>query len=111
MLIHRKIYFLDDDKDLTDLFADFFDCADYEVSVFNSADQFLEAVQVQKPDIVFLDYNLPKTNGDLVAEKIAQDIRKILITGMFHLKPKQSFDQIITKPINFYELKKIIDLE
>ena len=62
----HRIYLVDDDKFLLDLYAVKFKGAGHEVSVFNSGEEFLAALRkknVPDPDAVLIDLIMPGIGG------------------------------------------------
>ena len=58
----RRILLVDDEQEIIDVLREYF--ADvYDVDTAGSASQALERVHAQRPDLVFLDINMPGTNG------------------------------------------------
>ena len=113
-----KIYYLDDEFDLLEMFHDTFSSLEVEVSTFSSVTDFLDAVKANSPDIVFLDYRLPGCTGDDVAKKLDPQLPKVLISGDLELITESNFLSVLGKPfkkekvkeiINSLELKKISD--
>jgi FixJ family two-component response regulator len=103
-----KVYYLDDEPALGENFKDLFETDEVEISTFVTADAFLEAVRTAPPDLVFLDYLLPKTNGDIVAQQLDPKIPKYLITGNLEVKPKADFVGVFYKPVQFEVIQMVI---
>ncbi len=71
-----KIFYTDDDKDDHELFAEIVTSINPDHEIFFQSHggelmQLLEAEEV-KPDIIFLDLNMPHKNGFQVLEEISQ---------------------------------------
>ena len=58
-----KILMVDDEEDFTQPMAFWFKTKGYEVSVANNGETALEKIKTVKPDIVFLDLNMPVMDG------------------------------------------------
>ncbi|MCF6318553.1 MAG: response regulator transcription factor [Proteobacteria bacterium] len=56
-----KIYILEDDIDQSDLYALWLD--EFECSVFNKARDLIKQIPFEVPDILIIDWNLPKVDG------------------------------------------------
>ncbi len=56
-----KIYILEDDIDQSDLYALWLD--EFECTVFNKARDLIKQIPFEVPDILILDWNLPKVDG------------------------------------------------
>lgn len=103
-----KIYYLDDESDLLEIFAETFTCTEVTVSTFSNPDQALQAIKEFPPDIVFLDYRLPNTTGDKIALQIDPRIPKALITGDLSADLKAKFDAVFIKPISQEKIELFI---
>lgn len=101
-----KVYYLDDEPDLLELFHDTFSCARIEVQTFQDPRALKSAIDVSRPDVIFLDFRLPHTNGDLIAQGLDPSIRKVLITGDASVKPITVFERVFEKP---YSIRMIGD--
>jgi DNA-binding response OmpR family regulator len=56
-----KVYILEDDTDQSELYAFWLD--DYECKTFNKARDLIKAIPFGVPDILIIDWNLPKVDG------------------------------------------------
>ena len=103
-----KIYYLDDEDDLLEVFADTFSNADNTITTFSDPALALEAIRSSPPDLLFIDYRLPNTTGDEFAQKIDASIPKILMTGDTHLTLESKFETVLEKPYSVSEVRKWI---
>jgi DNA-binding NtrC family response regulator len=104
-----KIYYLDDEVDLVNLFKAFVVGEKIEVSTFTDASEAIACCQLTPPDLMFIDYRLTDTTGDRVAAVLDKNIKKILLTGELDMAEDPLFELIIKKPFSLSCLKKIID--
>jgi len=102
-----KVYYLDDEIDLLDTFIEVFSGPDVEIKIFSIPAELHEAVKLDPPDLVFLDFRMPGITGDLVAKDLPKDIWKILLTGDLALQPKAAFERVIKKPLHPNEITSI----
>ncbi len=58
-----KILMVDDEEDFTQPMAFWFKTKGYEVSTANNGEIALEKIKDEKPDIIFLDLNMPVMDG------------------------------------------------
>lgn len=73
MATHR-IYLVDDDRFLLDMYAIKFKNAGHEVSAFQNGDEVLAALKKDKaPDAILLDVVMPGMTGFEILAKIRQD--------------------------------------
>ena len=97
-----NIVYLDDEPLLCEFFKDCLESEDIVIKTFISPDEAIKEVMTNTPDLVFLDFRLLNTTGDIVAQKMDAKIPKVLITG----------DLVVDackKPFNFSEMKEFID--
>jgi DNA-binding NtrC family response regulator len=104
-----KVYYLDDEKDLLELFVDTFSTENYKISTFSEPAAFIAAVKHSPPDLVFLDYRLPGCTGDDMAKIIKPEIKKVLISGELDVQPREKFLAVIRKPCKPEEIQAILE--
>lgn len=68
-----KIFMLDDDKLFLDLYQHFLEANGYDVFTTDNAYKFLMYGREIKPDVMFLDINMPQLNGWEVLSQINND--------------------------------------
>jgi len=107
--MRKKVYYLDDEVDLCNLFQEFIETDEIEVITFVDASAAIEKCSKMPPDLIFIDYRLADTTGDVVATIIDSRIEKILVTGELQKPEHNVFSQVISKPFRLIELQKIID--
>ncbi|HFC30055.1 MAG TPA: response regulator transcription factor, partial [Oceanospirillales bacterium] len=56
-----KIYILEDDQDQSDLYKLWLD--DYDCTVFDKARDLIKQIPFAVPDVLLIDWNLPKVDG------------------------------------------------
>lgn len=66
---------------------------------------FLEIIKKIKPDIVFLDLNMPEMNGQLVAKELIKDYPEIKIIVISSNDEKEVISKLIYEGIHGYLLK------
>ena len=111
-----KIYILEDDIDQSELYEVWLD--DYDCKIFNKARDLIKQIPFEVPDVLLIDWNLPKVDGldvlhwlkgsryenipviFLTSRKDEDDIVKALSDGA---------DDYITKPANEAILKARIN--
>jgi DNA-binding NtrC family response regulator len=103
-----RVYYLDDEPDLLELFVDTFSTPEIEITPFHEAKNVLEAIRISPPDLVVLDYRLPNVNGDQIAAQIDSRIPRALITGDIQVKVESRFDAIFEKPYSTELVKKFL---
>lgn len=103
-----KVYYLDDEPDLLEIFSDTLSNEMVEVTTFLDPNKFVTAVSSQPPDLVFLDFRLPSTTGLDIARKLDPDIPKAMVTGDLAVKADPVFTAYFEKPIKFLEVQVFI---
>ncbi|MEI6287289.1 MAG: response regulator transcription factor [Bacillota bacterium] len=68
----EKILIVDDDKKIIELLKKYFTAEGYQVSTAYDGEQALEQHALRRPDLVVLDYLLPKLNGREVCKRLRE---------------------------------------
>ncbi len=105
-----KVYYLDDELDLLELFIDTFSNSRIEVKTFHDPMALASAITLDRPDVVFLDFRLPYTNGDIVGQALDPSLRKVLITGDTSVKSITQFERIFEKPYSIQMIGDYLEL-
>jgi FixJ family two-component response regulator len=103
-----SVYYLDDEKDLLEMFADSFASPEVSVKIFIDPSALISECIQNPPDLLFLDYRMPTTNGDLVAQKLSPQIPKYLITGDLQVSTIYPFIDIMHKPFDDEKISRAI---
>lgn len=108
----RKVLIIDDEVDLCHLLRGYFIRKNYEVHLSHTLDQGLTILHTLKPDIVFLDNNLPDGTGWDVAAKIATEFPDVHVNMVSAFNPAvpempaTAKFTIIEKPISLTDLER-----
>ena len=103
------VYYLEDEFFLCEMFKEYISDHDITVVTFTESYLAVKSCELNKPDLIFIDYRLADVTGDKVATKIDSSIPKILVTGELELPVVDGFDMIISKPYNLSNMKIIVD--
>ena len=103
-----KIAYIDDEAEMCLIFADNFSTSDIDILTFSDLTNIVEKVEGANPDLIFLDYRLPNTNGDTLAGVLSPSVPKVLITGDMAVQPKANFLRVFSKPFDFCEMEDFI---
>lgn len=102
-----KVYIIEDDKKIREELSIFLMKNGYEVAVLENFKRELEQIQLQKPDIILLDINLPETDGYYLCKQIRKvsNVPIIIVTSRnTELDELMSMnlgaDDFVTKPYN-----------
>ncbi len=107
-LMPLKIVYVDDEPDLCEMFADLFNSPDTLVTTFSDPELAITEIRKNPPDLIFLDYRLPKTNGDRVALALGNTVPKVLVTGDVAVKTEYPFVKHFAKPYTRAEIAQFI---
>lgn len=104
-----KIYYVDDEPELLEIFIECFASPELSISTFTDPYYAAGIIRSSPPDLLILDYRMPEMTGDELAQAVSPLIPKIMITGDLELIPKSKFIKIFRKPYNLLELKALIE--
>lgn len=117
----RKIFSVEDDKDLQDLLRFSLGGFGYEIEVFPAAEDLFEALKTAVPDLILLDIMLPKMDGSEALRLLKKDARyKDIPVIMLTAKTSEmnivsglniGADDYITKPFSVMELSARINAQ
>lgn len=110
----KYILIVDDDPDILDVLRLSLPAEEYEVSEANDGQEALDKVYQRPPDLIVLDYVMPRVNGREVCQKLKKDVLLrhlpiIMLTGKGELKDKvdgldAGADDYMVKPFEPEEL-------
>jgi DNA-binding NtrC family response regulator len=108
-----KVLIIDDEIDLSLLLKSYFVRKGYEVILSHTLSDGLVALSEYKPDILFLDNNLPDGTGWDEAPSIVADFPdiKLYLVSAYHpvqpILPEHTVTRTLEKPISFSDLDHI----
>ena len=103
-----KVYLIEDEPVLCELFLELFSEEGIEISTFTSPLEALTRARDEPPNLYFIDYRLPEMSGDELAQSLTDQAPKYLLTGDLNAKAKHSFNEILSKPFDVNKIKSII---
>jgi len=109
----RKLFIVDDDKDLLSILADVFSEEDYSVDTCSDGLEAIERCRTKAYDLIITDIMLPGASGIEIlreAKKIRPETLVILITGFASLETainaiREGAYDYITKPFKLEQIK------
>ncbi len=104
-----QIYYLDDELILLEIFEETFSTKKIVITTFHDPSDFVSAVKSKPPQLLFIDYRLPRTNGDKLAQELKISVPIALVTGDINLKTSFKFDAIFEKPFKIREIQDFIN--
>lgn len=116
MAKNLHILVVDDEEDLRELLSFMISTeVNCEIVEGSTGQQAIEAIQTQRPDIIFCDYNMPNGNGgDVFKFMLENDIKVpfILVSSDrpedYPIFKDQDFVYSLTKPFDDNDLKQIL---
>lgn len=111
------IHIVDDDANVRDALSLLMSTADLEAQAFPTAEEFLEAVELDKPSCILLDVRLPGLSGLDVLDQLVQRRSKaavVVITGhgdvpMAVRAMKAGAYHFVQKPFDPEELLEVVE--
>lgn len=107
--MQRKVVFVDDEKDLCEMYSELFNSSTIEVKSFYDVNEAIEYINNNEVSIAFIDYRMPQMNGSELRKNIPQNIPCIMLTGELMSNPEQGFLDVLNKPIKDEEFEDILD--
>lgn len=104
-----NVYYLDDEPALCDIFSDLFSTPNIQIETFTDASKAINYCSKSPPDLFFIDMSLDGTTGDMVAQAVADDIVKVLITGSLGKPSDNLFQASFSKPFNMAEIQAFLN--
>jgi two-component SAPR family response regulator len=111
----KRVLIIDDETDFCLLMKSYFGRKNYEVHIFHTLAEGLKGMERIKPDIIFLDNNLPDGLGWEKTEFISKhfpNTRINLISAYQYdhsISEKMDFVRIWEKPISLTDLNKYLN--
>ena len=114
-----KVLVVDDNKEITDMLALYFETQGIDFAAINDGEQGLEPIRNENTDLVLLDLAMPKFSGvdvvDYLMKENLLDSKNIIIFTASSVSP-QLFDDLINrgikgilkKPVDMNELENLI---
>ena len=111
---HKRILIADDDPDLRDILRSILEPNNFAVEEASDGEIALRSVEFRPPDLVILDYMMPRLTGPQVCERLKRDtmlrhIPIIMLTGKSEVQDKVTgidagADDYLVKPFEPQEL-------
>lgn len=103
----KKIMIVEDDISISSELKDLLDNAGYNGVVLKDFENSYEEIKKENPDLILLDINIPKLNGEMLLQKIRKEsnVPVIMVTSKNTeadevLSMSYGADDYITKPYN-----------
>ncbi|MFZ4394370.1 MAG: response regulator [Kiritimatiellia bacterium] len=114
----RKILFVDDDANLSQLLSKGLAAYGYETRMENDSTRALEAARAFKPDLIVLDVDMPGMDGGDVAHQLSEQkdtcsLPILFLTSLMVKDDAVRFEKtgetILSKPIRIVDLAQHIE--
>jgi two-component system, OmpR family, response regulator len=111
----ERVLIIDDETDFCLLMKNYFTRKNYEVHIFHTLEEGMRNLDTIKPDIIFLDNNLPDGLGWEKTEYISKHFPNTRINLISAYKYDQSFSEKLSsvkiweKPISLTDLNKYLN--
>lgn len=108
---------VDDEEEIRNMFFRYLGKKGYMVHLAGSIEEEMKILELNIPDLIFLDINLPDGNGleELVRLKPLYTICKVVLMSAFDQleEQKQAFDSgaidFLSKPFSLSRLNQVLD--
>jgi DNA-binding response OmpR family regulator len=107
-MLKKKIFIVDDEKDILELFQECFSTDDNQIFTFENHLEAIKASQVENPDLIILDANLKGVSGLQIVHDFQQEIPKYLFSGNTYNTTPKGFTGVLTKPFSMEDMMKLI---
>jgi DNA-binding response OmpR family regulator len=108
---HPKVLYIDDEEDLLDLAASFFEEENFNIDTCSTTKKAMEMIRLNHYDLIISDARMPSGNGielmQVVKEEGYYKGKIIVVTGdieNIHHETHRGIDLVLFKPIRFEEL-------
>ena len=103
----KKILIVEDDTSISEELKNLLDNAGYKGAILKDFENSYEEIKKENPDLILLDINIPKLNGEMLLQKIRKEsnVPIIMVTSKNTetdevLSMSYGADDYITKPYN-----------
>lgn len=103
-----KIFYLDDEPMLLEMFIDNFSGPGREIRTFTQPPVLIQAIKAEPADVLFVDYRLPNYTGDQVSHLIDPKIPKVLITADSQVALTYPYTAVFEKPYRPIPIEELI---
>lgn len=113
-MANRLALIIEDDYDLSIIFAEALQAAGFETQIVRAGDTALMWLSSTTPEVVILDLHLPRVAGTSILQQIRSDphlteTRVIVATADARLAEtlREDADLVLLKPISFTQLRDL----
>lgn len=115
-MVNPVAMIIDDDRGLSEAFADALDIVGFETTIINDSREAVERIAAEQPALVTLDMQMPNLSGADVLRSIRADerlrrVKVILITASERASASEELidlaDIILIKPVTFSQISEM----
>lgn len=114
----QRILIIDDERDIVEMFADFFSARGYLVSKAFNGEEGIERFDSDNPDIVMCDIRMPKKDGFEFLKEIRSAKRWVPVIIVSAVSEPSNImkgydfeaDYYVTKPVDLEKLSKTLQV-
>lgn len=113
-----SVLIVDDEPNIRDVFREFLEEEGYQVLIARNGQEALSTMELNRPDLVFLDIQMPGMNGVEVLRSIKEtypETKVVMISGYATVETARktlkmgAFDYVV-KPVDLRHLEEIVSL-
>jgi len=111
----KKVLILDDDQAILDVLKQALTDNEYEVKTLGSTEDIIDEIEIYQPEVVLLDYLLPRINGgelchQIKSNRLTRHLSVILCSAyprvLYSLQEDYGCDAFLEKP---FDLSTLLD--
>jgi DNA-binding NtrC family response regulator len=103
-----KVLYLDDETELCEIFFDGFSSDSIHIRVYSEPLEAIESSKCDPPDVIFIDYRMAGTRGDIVAQSMPPQTPKYLLTGDNTIQTDYPFVEVLSKLDDWSRIGEIL---
>lgn len=105
----KKVCLIDDDENLREIYSLTFNREGFDVILSKNGEEGLASIQVEKPDVILLDLQMPVKNGFDVLAELAKDpvLSKIPVVILSNVDNEDAFKEVGKFETRFYLVKAL----
>ncbi|MET3113588.1 DNA-binding response OmpR family regulator [Pedobacter sp. CG_S7] len=115
--MEKRLLIIENDLEMEDIFKEIFSEASDEVFFYEETDNIFKLIELHRPNLIILDYNLNGTNGGELCKRIKSDKAyshiPILMLSAFpkfiYRNESVDYDAFLEKPFDVEEFKMIVE--
>ena len=115
--MEKRLLIIENDLEMEDIFKEIFSGAFDHVFFYEETDNIFKLIELHRPNLIILDYNLNGTNGGELCKRIknnkAYNNIPVLMLSAFpkfiYRNESVGYDAFLEKPFDVEELRMIVE--